>query len=243
MLEPLCKLTAPGLHSPLPQRHGQSPQELVQRSRLLAPQPPPSHNGGPNGGAIVAGSPAVQVSDPLLWPWSSGRAGRRLWGKRRAREELDSTGAGAELSWHHGAGIVVGVGVAAGQAGGQRGDGTVAGASVLQQDVDALLAAGSPGVGQGGQAPSVPALHIHPVLCGRESSQSVAPRCHVTHGHGGGGAARAPAEAGGVYGTGVGRKREMAGWAGQCQGPCGGTHGRRMDEGCPERCCSGEARG
>lgn len=243
MLEPLCKLTVPGLHSPPPQQHGQSPQELVQRSRLLAPQPPPGRNGGPNGGAIAVGSPAALLSDLLLWSWSPGRAGRRLWGERRAREELDSTGAGAELSWHHGAGIVVGVGVAAGQAGGQCGDGTVAGASVLQQDVDALLAAGSPGVGQGGQAPSVPALHIHPVLCRRESSQSVAPRCQITHGHGGGSAARAPAEAEGLYGTGVGREREMAGWAGQCQWACEGIHGRRMDEGCPERHGSGEARG
>lgn len=198
---------------------------------------------GSRWGSDRGGQPGCAALGPLLWPWSPGRAGRRPWGERRASEELDSTGAGAELSWHHGAGIVVGIGVAAGQAGGQRGDGTVAGASVLQQDVDALLAAGSPGVGQRGQAPSVPALHIHPVLCRRESSQSVAPRCHVTHGHGGVGTARALAEAEGLCGTGVGREREMAGWAGQCQCACGGTHGRRMDEECPKRRCSGEAPG
>lgn len=49
----LRKLTALGLHSPIPsslQVHGESPQELAQRSRLLAPRPLPSQNSGPSEG-------------------------------------------------------------------------------------------------------------------------------------------------------------------------------------------------
>lgn len=97
------------------------------------------------------------------------RAGGQLCGDRRARAELGRAGAGAELWRCRGTGVVVGIGVAAGQAGGQRGR-AVAGTAVLQQDVDALLAAGSPGIGQRGQAPSVPTLHIHSVLRGREAA-------------------------------------------------------------------------
>lgn len=51
--EPSRKLTALGLHSPIPsppQVHGESPQKPVQRSRLLAPRPLPSQNSGPSEG-------------------------------------------------------------------------------------------------------------------------------------------------------------------------------------------------
>ena len=157
MREPLGKLTALGLRSPPLQLHGVSPQEPATGS-----PPPPGQN---RGAAGLGGSSQTRSCGP--GPPAELEGGHAVSG------ELDSAGAGAELSRHRGAGVVVGVGVAAGQAGGQRGDGTVAGAPVLQQDVNALLAASSPGVGQRGQAPSVPALHIHPVLCRRESSRSV----------------------------------------------------------------------
>jgi len=224
----LCKLTALGLHNTPSPLHGESPQESVQRSRLLAPQPPPGQNGGPVRGEH-SGLPGCAALRPTPAAVVPGRAGRRLCGEWKARGDLDSTGAGAELSWQHGAGVVVGVGVAAGQAGGQRGDGTVAGAPVLHQDVDALLAAGSPGVGQRGQPPSVPALHVHPILCRRESSWSVAPRRHAAHGHEAG-VARAPAER--LRGTGARRERETGGWAGQSQQAHGGTCARGTDKGC-----------
>jgi len=62
--------------------------------------------------------------------------------------------------------VVVDVGVAAAHVG--RGHGRqaarVVGATVLKQDVGALLAAGSPGVGQRGLATSVTTLHVHAVL-------------------------------------------------------------------------------
>lgn len=49
-------------------------------------------------------------------------------------------------------------------AGGGRQTSTLPGAAVLDQDVSAFLAASPAGVGQWGEAPGVPAPHIHPVL-------------------------------------------------------------------------------
>lgn len=177
-------------------------------------------------GSICA---ALRAAPVALVP---GRVGGQLRGDRRARAGLGCAGAGAELRWHRGTGVVVGVGVAAGQAGGQRG-GAVAGAAVLQQDVDALLAARSPGIGQRGQPSSVPALHIHSVLRGREAAGQWYPGTGCPRAQEWQGAAgpwgRQEERAGRV-----GREREPSGWAGQCQWACGGTHRSRMDKGSRE---------
>lgn len=153
------------------QLHGERCLEPAQRSRMLAPSWLPASSwlkwgfcwGPALWGPVCA---ALRAPPAALVP---GRAGGQLCGDRRARAELGCAGAGAELWRCRGAGVVVGIGVAAGQAGGQCGC-AVAGTAVLQQDVDALLAAGSPGIGQRGQAPSVPTLHIHSVLHGREAA-------------------------------------------------------------------------
>lgn len=218
MREPHPKLTALGLHSSPPAAWGESTGTGAEEQAAGSPacSRPEQRS---RWGVSAAGGP-----DPLLGPWSPGRAGRRPCSERRAREELDSAGAGAELSWHHGAGVIVGVGVAAGQAGGQHGDSTVAGASVLQQDVDALLAASLPGVGQRGQAPSVPALHVYPVLCGRESSWSVARGHHAAHGHGAG-AARAPADAERLVALGQAGRGRWEGGQGSASGHVGELEG------------------
>lgn len=169
MWEPLHKLPALGLHS-CTVRGGwnqcrgteeqdagsqQAPSLLLAGTGILV--------GAALWGPICA---ALRAAPVALVP---GRAGGQLCGDRRARAGLGCAGAGAELRRHRGTGVVVGVGVAAGQAGGQRGA-AVAGAAVLQQDVDALLAARPPGIGQWGQPSSVLALHIHSVLHRREAA-------------------------------------------------------------------------
>lgn len=62
-------------------------------------------------------------------------------------------------------GVGVGVGVSTAHVGRRhRGQGArIVGATVLKQDVCALLAASSPSVGQRGLATGIPALHIHAV--------------------------------------------------------------------------------
>lgn len=62
--------------------------------------------------------------------------------------------------------VDVGIGVAAAHVGGGHGvqAAGVVGATVLNQDVNTLLAPGSPRVRQGRLAACVPALHIHTIL-------------------------------------------------------------------------------
>lgn len=222
MWEPLHKLTALGLHS-CTVRRGWNQR---RGAGCWLPASSWLERGfwwgqAPRGPICAALRPTPAVP---------GRAGGQLCGNQRARAGLNRTGAGAELNRRRGAGVVVGIGVAARQAGGQRGS-AVAGAAVLQQDVDALLAAGSPGIGQWGQAPSIPALHIHSVLHRREAAGqwylgTVCPWAQERQG------------AEGLWGRQeegaerVGRDREPREWAGQHQWACGRTHGSRMDKGC-----------